>query len=993
MTRSTLKHLLSFALLAALSLPLQARANSIALAFTPPKSIEEGKDWAIAGNIIGAEDLARAQCRYRTRATGRWEQVNMALEYEDFFRAGIPGSDIVRPSIEFYCIAQDYFGGRSELLGSPSNPVRLHVVKPAPPPPPPPPPPPAADDVEGGTEAEADDSGEESGEDASGEEEAATEDTASGTTAGATGGDDISSEAARAAEAAMSGESAASATSSASAESATPAKPKRGQFKRKKARPQTLATEESAPARPPEIDGPPSTAEIGVNPPASELSSARNIRKSRTREVTDLSPAVDDTATLYGAEDVTSLASRKSETVTLAPAIASGVSEDQMREFGLKTLSDVLKTIPGLETSRDVQGFHRVAVRGLYDDGALLVMYDGHRLNSPYDAKPMLNLTTDNLERVEVLRGPGSALHGTGATLGTINLVPKRREGVNAAISGGLFGTVDGHASAGVRFGQSNWYLYGDASYRRSDGYRADIKQDALSSVMEGTGHKGADDPAGITDDHGQWVNAGIELRRSQQGGAKTRAFARVLYEDRGALVGLFDVVGRDSELSWLAIMADVTHEQPIGIGTLTARAFFDQQMIDRRFQIAPDHYALDADNGVIAEDGLFEETRYTVQSFGLDVSADFNLGKTNRLSVGISGEMQRLPSYDYLLNFSDKVLNEGGAMLPVSLAPLQSYSEIKNRLIGALVLQDFWQLHRTFALTVGARLDVTQLPKTDERGGQIIPIGTHFVPSINPRLGLVWSPVPSWTLKLLYGRAFRAPTMQELSDSVLDNELTQGRSEGNPALSPATVDTVEASVETTLAVGPSRMRIRANAFFNYLSNPIMAVDETGNVSPLDNRDLGVRVYGAEGELRFEFTGSRAYTFINCSWFRAEDLAAYDGFQYLTNVPQLRLNWAAMLPIGPYLDFSLLAQYGAERRNNARSVLEAQRSYSIAPYFLLGAQLKTQRLGDLVEFALTVQNVFNTQTYDEVPRPDSLRMPGLLPREGINAFLTARLFY
>ena len=140
MTRSTLKPLLCLALLAVLAQPLQARANSIALAFTPPKSIDEGKDWAIVGNIIGAEDLARAQCRYRTRATGRWEQVTMALEYEDFFRANIPGSDIVRPSIEFYCVGQDYFGGRTELLGTPSNPVRLHVVKPAPPPPPPPPP-------------------------------------------------------------------------------------------------------------------------------------------------------------------------------------------------------------------------------------------------------------------------------------------------------------------------------------------------------------------------------------------------------------------------------------------------------------------------------------------------------------------------------------------------------------------------------------------------------------------------------------------------------------------------------------------------------------------------------------------------------------------------------------------------------------------------------------------------------------------------------------
>ncbi len=952
-------------LCAALALPAAARADRISLAFTPPASLEEGEDWAISGNIIGAEELARAQCRYRTRATGRWEQVAMVLEYEDFFRATIPGRDIVRPSIEFYCVGQDYFGGRTELLGSPSSPARLHVVRPAPKPAAPPP------GADMGAELDADEGG---------EAEAEGDDVAEEVEGGAAS--DLSSEAARAAEAAMSGQRAAVEVTAGHHASAAAAP-----------RATAFPAEDLDPARPPaDLDGPPATADLGVNPPASELSSARNVRKARPRAVADFSPAApQETSTLYGAEDVVSLASRKSETVTLAPAIASGVSDDQMRELGLKSLSDVLKAVPGLETSRDVQGFHRVAVRGIYDEGALLVMYDGHRLNSPYDARPMLNLTTENLERVEVLRGPGSALHGTGATLGTINLVPKRRVGVQAAVSGGLFGSIDGHAAAGVRFGKSNWYLYGDASYRRSDGYRADIAQDAVSSVMEASGHKSDDDPAGITDDHGQWVNAGLELRRSKPGGAKTRAFARVLYEDRGALVGLFDVVGRDSELSWLAVLADVSHEQPIGIGTLTARAFFDHQMVDRRFQVAPRNYALD--EGVIASDGLFEQTKFSVQSFGLDVSADFNLGKTNRLSVGLSGEMQRLPSYEYLLNFTKSNINEGGAMLSPFAAPFQSYSEIKNRLVGALVLQDFWQLHRTFAITVGARLDVTQLPKTTEKANTIIPDGTHFVPSINPRVGLVWSPVPSWTLKLLYGRAFRAPTMQELSDAVPETDLAQGRYEGNPDLSPSTVDTVEASVETTFGVGPSRMRIRANGFFNYLSNPIMSVDVSGNIIPLQNRDLGVRVYGAEAELRFEFTGSRAYTFVNCSWFRAEDLAAYDGFQYLTSVPQIRFNWAAMLPIGPYLDFSLLAQYGAERRNNARSVLEAQRSYTIAPYFLVGAQLKTQRIADLVEFALTAQNVFNTKTYDEVPRPDRTRMSGLLPREGINAFLTARIFY
>ena len=93
----------------------------------------------------------------------------------------------------------------------------------------------------------------------------------------------------------------------------------------------------------------------------------------------------------------------------------------------------------------------------------------------------------------------------------------------------------------------------------------------------------------------------------------------------------------------------------------------------------------------------------------------DFKLGKTNRLTAGITGEMQRLPSYEYTHNTKD-----GGEMVPAFEAPLQSYSEIRSRLVGAVLLQDFWQIHPTFSLTLGLRLDVTQLPKAAEIGEQV---------------------------------------------------------------------------------------------------------------------------------------------------------------------------------------------------------------------------------------------------------------------------------
>jgi hypothetical protein len=84
----------------------------------------------------------------------------------------------------------------------------------------------------------------------------------------------------------------------------------------------------------------------------------------------------------------------------------------------------------------------------------------------------------------------------------------------------------------------------------------------------------------------------------------------------------------------------------------------------------------------------------------------------------------------------------------------------------------------------------------------------------------------------------------------------------------------------------------------------------------------------------------------------------------------------------------MVVRAGAERRNNTRSVLELIRRYKIPAYSLITAQVRTEPIGDHFELAVVVQNAFDHDMRDDVPRPD--RMPNLLPREGVSAFLTLR---
>ncbi len=300
---------------------------------------------------------------------------------------------------------------------------------------------------------------------------------------------------------------------------------------------------------------------------------------------------------------------------------------------------------------------------------------------------------------------------------------------------------------------------------------------------------------------------------------------------------------------------------------------------------------------------------------------------------------------------------------------------------------QDQWTVIGPLTLTFGVRVDATQLPTTDDDGDIN---GSKLVPSINPRVGLVFAATDALVLKALYGRAFRSPTLQELAESIPDTDYNQGRFEGNPLLRPATVDTVELGVDVIQAAGDSRVRLRGNAFYERFHSPIIPVDTSGNIVPLRNRELGVRVFGVEAEARLE-ASKRANAWVNASFFRAEDLELPSQSRLLTDTPQARFNAGLSMPIGDWVNFDVVVRAGAERRNNTRSVLELIRRYQIPAYSLITAQLRTEPIAEHFEVAMVAHNLFDHDLRDDVPRPD--RVPGLLPRESQSVYLTVRARY
>jgi iron complex outermembrane receptor protein len=125
-------------------------------------------------------------------------------------------------------------------------------------------------------------------------------------------------------------------------------------------------------------------------------------------------------------------ASRHSEEARQAPSSVTVITAEEIRHYGWRTLADILNSQRGFYSSND-RNYSYVGVRGFLRpgdyDSRLLLLLNGHRMNdnlydSAYFGAEFL-LDVDLIDRIEIVRGPGSSLFGTNAVFGVINVITR----------------------------------------------------------------------------------------------------------------------------------------------------------------------------------------------------------------------------------------------------------------------------------------------------------------------------------------------------------------------------------------------------------------------------------------------------------------------------------------------------------------------------------------------------------------------------------------
>lgn len=472
-----------------------------------------------------------------------------------------------------------------------------------------------------------------------------------------------------------------------------------------------------------------------------------------------------------------------------APGVVTVITAEDIRASGARDLGELLQAVPGVYVRASQFAFRPLPhMRGANANQTLL-MIDGVPLKDLMWGFGIYwkGVPTSAIERVELIRGPGSALYGADAMAGVINVITRAAAGIEAGEFGlrvGSDSTQAGWVAHGARVGEFGLDLTAEVS--RTAGHAPFIRADAqsLADARELTslshapaaayyGWRGEDVRLAVR--QGPWRVHAEHVRRADVGIGLTGA--GVLDPDTRAgdrRFGLRLVHANEAVSANWSMGAEVRmHELWYDSG----EGFFER----------PAGYARAGRDYPL---GLIHRMRAHERQWGTDWSARYHGWDGHVVHIGAGVARQTMPTYRLWANDPEN---------PARLVEQPRPSGMEAaRTLTYLYLQDLWTLSDAWELTAGVRYDHY----------------SDFGTSLNPRLALVWQASPPLTVKLMHGRAFRAPSWQEL---YVESSLARP----NPDLKPERSHTWDLSFESV----PHRALRLGVHLFRFAQNDLIARD------------------------------------------------------------------------------------------------------------------------------------------------------------------------
>ncbi|MGZ3931787.1 MAG: TonB-dependent receptor plug domain-containing protein [Bacteroidia bacterium] len=187
-----------------------------------------------------------------------------------------------------------------------------------------------------------------------------------------------------------------------------------------------------------------------------------------------------------------SVASKKPLNVRESPSIVTLITEEEIKKAGARDIMDVLRLVPGVDFGLDEEGVVGLGMRGNWaHEGKVLVLLDGQEMNEILFATTQFgnHFPIEQIKKIEVIRGPGSAIYGGFAEYGVINIITRQAEDINGVTVSGTYGQMEKdygrrnvNLAIGKKFGDVSFSLSGMLGQgQRSDQTYRDFKDTSYS--------------------------------------------------------------------------------------------------------------------------------------------------------------------------------------------------------------------------------------------------------------------------------------------------------------------------------------------------------------------------------------------------------------------------------------------------------------------------------------------------------------------------------
>ena len=573
-----------------------------------------------------------------------------------------------------------------------------------------------------------------------------------------------------------------------------------------------------------------------------------------------------------GLSEIVVTASRRKTSWKDAPAMVTIISKRELEKAPEATIDDVLKRVPSISYSRvhaaECGPGRDITLRGIHDQKRTLILVDGIPANDGVTgAVNWSMIPKEAVDRIEIVRGPMSAVYGSGAMGGVINIITRKPSHPNETTIKGGYGSLNTYSAMLLQSGMFDkvGYVIGGNLYK-SDGY--------IQAIEEKEYHV---------------KNARTDV--SIMG----KAFVKP--DDRSLLTLRVNYVNEDysrgirtdnqnNETTALSLSYEREMKNNIN---LSASAY--AQIMARKVELGarPNYAELD-------------HTEYDdVVKVGQLFQTDFRIADFNTITVGLD------TAYAMMDKHNDYVLVEREAKAR------------GNQLLFSMFAQDEMKFvidKHTILLTPGLRIDYSR--SSDGKSSDTNPAPNpavdeeypdrHWV-AINPKLSLVYRYDDSTTLRASAGRSFAAPTLFELYTVFTRGPMLLF---SNPELDPESAWSAEIGVDQWFMHNfLGRLTGYYTRGFNFIGSRTIATNQL----KMDNI-TEVQIMGLDAELRYKidsmWTLYGGYTF-NWSTVITDEADSSTEGNHLPFEPVHRARLGVLFTYLRWIAVDLSARYEGER--------------------------------------------------------------------------------